>query len=56
MNEDQKTWDIFFASVCSIQFHPRNEITNYVATIAKSALIADLMIEERKKHALPSSS
>jgi len=48
--EDQITWDMFFASVTSMQYHPRASLHGAkVRTIEECAEIADQMLIERKK-------
>lgn len=42
-------WDLYFSAVCSIRFHPRNEIADPEWEIEKAARFADLMLYEREK-------
>ena len=44
-------WDYYFGAICSIRFHPKNDENNFEPKkeIRRSAIIADLMIEEREK-------
>lgn len=41
MNE--QTWQMYFMSICSIKFHPRNVVLNKAAIIDDAAETADLM-------------
>lgn len=49
--DDQQFWDMAFAAVCSLRFHPRNDEFNEMADdeVSFAADIADLMIRERRK-------
>ena len=48
--EDQMTWDMFFASVTSMQYHPRASLNGAkVKTIEECAVVADQMLIERNK-------
>ena len=45
-----EVWDLYFASICSLRFHPRND--RYYAEeqeVTYAAKIADLMMIEREK-------
>ena len=42
-------WDMYFASICSLRFHPRNRVDDPAAEVSKAADIADLMMKEREK-------
>ncbi len=48
---DEKTaWDIYFASICSFKFHPRNEGKHADQThVDHAAMVADKMLVERRK-------
>ena len=52
-----ETWDLYFASICSLRFHPRNDenIESYVKEVEFAAAIADLMMKERECRGLPPS-
>lgn len=48
-------WDVYFAGVCAIQFHPANSRVfgpDVKRIIETSANIADLMLQERNKRCL----
>ena len=45
--EDRQFWDLAFMQICSIRFHPRNEVTDLRCEIMACADIADIMLEER---------
>jgi len=48
--EDQITWDMFFAGIVSMQYHPRATLNGAkVRTIKECAEIADEMLIERNK-------
>ena len=41
-------WDVYFSSICSLRFHPRNDGNESAeAKVKHAAHIADLMLEER---------
>lgn len=44
-------WDIYFAGICSIRFHPRNDanVSSPAKEVEWAADIADLMVLERSK-------
>ena len=44
-----ETWDLYFASIASLRFHPRNEVKDEQTEIEYAAEIADLMMKERAK-------
>ncbi len=48
---DEKTaWDIYFAGIASIRFHPRNDNGHRAyEEVEYAATVADLMMIERKK-------
>ena len=46
MDNDQ-FWQLSFITLCSIRFHPRNEITDEDCEILYCADIADRMLEEK---------
>lgn len=51
--DDQNAWDIYFASICSLRFHPRNdEKGSTEMNIEFAAKVADKMLEERRKRCL----
>jgi hypothetical protein len=48
--EKQIAWDMYFASVTSMQYHPRATLNGAkVRTIEECAKVADEMLVERKK-------
>lgn len=42
-------WDYYFGAICSIRFHPKNDVTDPAWEIEKAGRYADLMIKEREK-------
>jgi len=42
-------WDVFFAGICSIHFHPKYAVDDPAALIRMCASIADLMMIEHDK-------
>ncbi len=48
---DEKTaWDVYFAGICSIRFHPKNDDNHPAESeVAYAATVADLMMRQRKK-------
>jgi len=42
-------WTYFFGAICSIRFHPKNEIKNLEEEIKWCGKVADRMEEEAKK-------
>ena len=47
--DKETAWDVYFSSICSLRFHPRNEIESYVKEVEFAATIADLMLSEKEK-------
>lgn len=47
--DDEKYWAIYFAGICSLQFHPRNPATHFKERIAMAADVADQMLAEHAK-------
>ncbi len=49
--DDKTAWDVYFAGVCSIRFHPKNDMEGNADAdeIEYAAQIADTMLKERKK-------
>jgi hypothetical protein len=55
--DEQIAWDIYFSSICSLRFHPRNDDRAPVrANVEFAAQVADMMIEERRKRCPGESS
>jgi hypothetical protein len=52
--DDQQFWDLAFATVTSIRFHPRNdkEVTAR-SQVEFAATVADLMVAERRLRCQP---
>ena len=52
--DDQQFWDLAFATVTSIRFHPRNdkEVTAR-SQVEFAATVADLMVAERRLRCRP---
>lgn len=55
--DDQTAWDIYFAGIASIRFHPANDQnhSNENRTIEWAGNMADLMLTERRKRTCPGS-
>lgn len=46
--DDKFVWDLYFASIASLRFHPRNDGNNTPSQdVAFAARVADMMLEER---------
>lgn len=46
--DDEQTWSIYFAGICSMQFHPRNQTQGVTpdTLVTWAAKIADAMLQE----------
>lgn len=51
MDSDQIAWDMFFANLVGIQYHPANPIESR-QSLSDLADIVDQMMEERQKRCL----
>jgi len=51
MDSDQLAWDMFFANVVAMQYHPRNPVESR-QSLSDLAAIADQMLVERNKRCL----
>lgn len=50
MNEQMTVWDLYFAGIASIRFHPKNDCSDKSpeAEVALAAEVADMMMEARE--------
>ena len=48
--DDRTAWDVYFASICSFRFHPRNDGgKSDVENVEFAATVADMMLEMRRE-------
>lgn len=49
--DDKTAWDVYFAGIASIRFHPANDANtkDNLAEVKKAAAIANMMINERRR-------
>ncbi len=50
MNAEQLAWDMYFANLVAMQFHPRNVITSVDETLKDCEHLANKMMEIRRKN------
>jgi hypothetical protein len=46
---EQEAWDIYFASICSLRHHPKNDDEHRADQVVYAARVADQMLVERRK-------
>ncbi len=49
MKDWKNTWDYYFGAICSIRFHPKNDVNNIPEELEWCGLVADQMMKERDK-------
>ncbi len=52
MNDDDLIWDMYFAGICAMQFHPKNHenyINNEQTLVDYCSEVADTMLAKRKE-------
>lgn len=49
--DEQQVWDLYFVGICSIRFHPRNEMDTdeMMEEVQLASEVADWMLHIRRK-------